>query len=617
MTTLADKAILLGADNRPPMMEKDMYDSWKSIMELYMMNRQHGRMIIEFVENGPLIWPTIEENGVTRPRKYSELSHADAIQADCDVKATDIILQGLPPEERECKLYDEFDKFAYKKEETLLDLYLRFSLLLNDMDIYKVKLEQFQVNTKILNTLPPEWSKFMGDVKLGRQISFATGTIRTYTPRASGSNSRKQTTVIFYNCKGEGHMSKQCTKPKRKRDDTWFKDKVLLVQAQANGQILHEEELAFLADPGIAEGQSTQTVITHNVAYQADDLDAHDSDCDELDTAKVALMVNLYHYGLDVLVEKALELEPKLYNGNVIKRTSAIVIPDFEETLMLAEESRSKMLLKQQDPMVLEKKNSMNSSDPSPSCRPTKVEVPKELPKVSMGFKHIKACFRDEIIPFVKALKDIFNTFDQYLIDELTEVQNVFHKMEQAVEQHRLESKTFKVKMNKVLNENERLLEQVINKDIVNIIMNSNVDNASVNMHECKMCLKLETELLNKKDFIEKETYDKLFRSYTTLEKHCISLEVDTQLNHKIFQRDNSVSNQIAPNFGQYFELNELIAQSQDKNTVIKKLKERIKSLSRNINKDKVKKDIEEIETINIELDHRVSKLIAENEHLK
>ncbi|GKC30401.1 hypothetical protein Tco_1037695, partial [Tanacetum coccineum] len=71
MTTLADKAILSGADNRPPMLEKDMYDSWKSIMELYMMNRQHGRMILESVENGPLIWPTIEENRVTRPRKYS------------------------------------------------------------------------------------------------------------------------------------------------------------------------------------------------------------------------------------------------------------------------------------------------------------------------------------------------------------------------------------------------------------------------------------------------------------------------------------------------------------------------------------------------------------------
>ncbi|GJW98184.1 hypothetical protein Tco_0179992 [Tanacetum coccineum] len=196
MTTLADKAILSGADNRPPMLEKDMYDSWKSRMELYMMNRQHGRMILESVENGPLIWPSIEENGVTRPKKYSELSPTEAIQADCDVKATNIILQGLPPEvyalvsnhkvakelweriqllmqgtsltkqERECKLYDEFDKFAYKKGESLREFYLRFSLLLNDMNIYNMKLEQFQVNTKFLNTLPPEWSKFVTNVKL-------------------------------------------------------------------------------------------------------------------------------------------------------------------------------------------------------------------------------------------------------------------------------------------------------------------------------------------------------------------------------------------------------------------------------------------------------------------
>nr|GEV46476.1 hypothetical protein [Tanacetum cinerariifolium] len=97
MTTLPDKAILSGADNRPPMLEKDMYDFWKSSMELHMMNRQHGRMILKSVENGQLIWPTIKENGVTRPRKYSELTNAEAIQADFDVKETNIIFQGLPP----------------------------------------------------------------------------------------------------------------------------------------------------------------------------------------------------------------------------------------------------------------------------------------------------------------------------------------------------------------------------------------------------------------------------------------------------------------------------------------------------------------------------------------
>nr|GEV72848.1 hypothetical protein [Tanacetum cinerariifolium] len=86
-----------------------------------------------------------------------------------------------------------------------------------------------------------------------RQISFATGITRTYTPGASGSNSRKQKIVICYNDKGNGHMSKQCTKPKSKQGDSSFKDKVLLVQAQANGQILHEEELSFLADLRIVE----------------------------------------------------------------------------------------------------------------------------------------------------------------------------------------------------------------------------------------------------------------------------------------------------------------------------------------------------------------------------
>ncbi|GJV16396.1 hypothetical protein Tco_1361719 [Tanacetum coccineum] len=94
--TLAEYMILSGADNRPPMLDKDLYDSWKSRMELYMQNREHGRMILESVENDLLIWPTVEENGVTRTKKYGELSAAEKIQADYDMKATNIILQGLP-----------------------------------------------------------------------------------------------------------------------------------------------------------------------------------------------------------------------------------------------------------------------------------------------------------------------------------------------------------------------------------------------------------------------------------------------------------------------------------------------------------------------------------------
>ncbi|GKA38572.1 hypothetical protein Tco_0731123 [Tanacetum coccineum] len=299
------------------------------------------------------------------------------------------------------------------------------------------------------------------------------------------------------------------------------------------------------------------------------------SDCDDVPNAQPSFMANISSYGSDALDEVH---DPDNMDNNMINYCVQVK-PSSEQSSVIAVQNSN--LFAQQDALILsmieqlKSQKSVNSSDPTLSSRPTKVEVPKELPKVSMvntslkklkhhlagfdvvvkerttattitegswGFEHTKACFRDEIIPFVKALKNLFNIFDQYLIDELTEVQNFFHQMEQAVKQHRLESKTFEVKTKKVLNENERLLEQVISKDIVNIIVNSSMDNAYVNVHECEKCLKLETELLNKKDFVEKEIYDILFKSYTTLEKHCISLEVDTQLNQEIFQRDNTVS---------------------------------------------------------------------------
>nr|GEX60478.1 hypothetical protein [Tanacetum cinerariifolium] len=154
-----------------------------------------------------------------------------------------------------------------------------------------------------------------------RQNYMSTGSSRPFAS-GSGGTSGKQRVIVCYNSKGEGHMSKQCTKPKRKRDAEWFKDKVLLVQAQANGQVLQKEELDFLANLGMAESSSNQTVITTNAAYQADDLDAYDSDCDELNSAKVTLMANLSHYGSGfgrVTVQQVQGRQGQSYSGTWYK----------------------------------------------------------------------------------------------------------------------------------------------------------------------------------------------------------------------------------------------------------------------------------------------------------
>nr|GEX59883.1 hypothetical protein [Tanacetum cinerariifolium] len=246
---------------------------------------------------------------------------------------------------------------------------------------------------------------------INHMMSFLTAVV-TSRPFTSGSGGApgKQRVIVYYNCKGEGHMSKQCTKPKRKRDAEWFKDKVLLVQAQANGQVLQEGELEFLADPGTAESSSNQT---------------------------------------------AQQLKPKLYAGRIIEKSDDVVIPDTEETLMLAEES-------------------LKTDEPNLSATTTIVEVPKELPKVNM----VNSC--------LKRLKSHIASFDMVV--------------------------------------KERTITTAITEE--------------------------------------------------------------------------------------FFEINELKAQAQAKDTVILQLKEKLHSLKGDVTKRSVKREVEEIETLNVELDHKEKVLV-------
>ncbi|GJQ96580.1 reverse transcriptase domain-containing protein [Tanacetum coccineum] len=341
------------------------------------------------------------EHGIGQSARPTVPSDLNELVAKDLWERVQLLMQGtsLTKQERECKLYDAFDKFAHIKGESLHQYYLRFTQLINDMNIYKMKLEQFQVNTKFLNSLPPEWSKFVTDVKLVRDLhttnfdqlhayleqhelhanevrimrernqdplalidsglavpvfkqgddpidvinkmmSFLGAKVHLLlvlleqglTSGIGRNNSGQQRVMKCFNCQGEGHMARQCPKPKRKRDATWFRDKVLLVEAQGSGKVLNEEELELLADPRVAEGPVTQTVITHNETYQEDDLDAYDSDCDDYSTAKVVLMANLSNYGSNVLSEYLLETQNvAVQDTNPSTQQDVMILSVFEQ----------------------------------------------------------------------------------------------------------------------------------------------------------------------------------------------------------------------------------------------------------------------------------------------
>ncbi|GKD13018.1 hypothetical protein Tco_1197425 [Tanacetum coccineum] len=126
-----------------------------------------------------------------------------------------------------------------------------------------------------------------------------------------------------------------------------------------------------------------------------------------------------------------------------------------------------------------------------------------------------------------------------------------FNQIEAVVDQCSIDKNDFEIQIKQLCIDNDQLLKQIMSQEIVHIAVNY-VDILNVNMScvdECNKCLELETELLKKKDLIEKVVYDKLLKSYSTHKKHCISLELTTQLNQEIFQKDNFRENQNAPAF--------------------------------------------------------------------
>ncbi|GJW66574.1 integrase, catalytic region, zinc finger, CCHC-type containing protein [Tanacetum coccineum] len=301
MTTLAEHIIVPGVENHPPMLEKSMYDSWESRIRIFIKGKKLGRMMLDSIDNGPLVYPTVEENGQTRPMKYFELTKAQQFQDDYDVQATNIILHGLPPDVYALIIHQEVAKDIWDRGETLYEYYWRFSQVINDMHTIGMTMQQVQVNTKFLNALPSEWRKFVTDVKLTKSLyttsydqlyaylsqherhanevritherypdplAFVANSPTLYNPSQSPQHSGGQPRVVnCYNCQGEGHMARQCTQPKRPRNVAWFKEKLMLAEAQEAGQILDEEQLKFLADPRISEAPVAQQTNPDNLAF--------------------------------------------------------------------------------------------------------------------------------------------------------------------------------------------------------------------------------------------------------------------------------------------------------------------------------------------------------------
>ncbi|GJU71693.1 hypothetical protein Tco_1263098 [Tanacetum coccineum] len=661
--TLAEYMILSGADNRPPMLDKDL------------------------------------------TKKYAELSAAEKIQADYDMKATNIILQDLPADIYSLMNHHRVAKDLWAPRKILLDI-IAIYWLINDYE-HSTRMKYWS-NFKLIEVLNQSstdiglitYQSPQAPMQLMTESPFVDlgFAILMFSPRddliaclnkamafltaVASSRGDKGKIILVQHIRAmlivQGEIQQV---DKQELLNATTAKKAMLPEAQEAGQILDEEQLAFLDDPGIPAYQ-VQTIIPHNDAFQTEDLDTYDSYFDDLSTAQAVLMANISNYGSDVISEvpnsetylndmdnqsvhalQDFEQSPVMdFTDNEISSDSNIIPysqylqetqqATVQDTNLQAQQdsmilsvieqiSREKMIDSQMDDMIREKlalKEQIDSLEQNLSKQIKEkeslfktfivfkneskekenkymeneidlekkikeldnivykvVDVPSELPKVSLvnaslkklkfhltqfdsvvkkrttpsaleegewGFEHTKAIFNNEIIPFLKSLKDIFNVFDKDLLNEITEVQTVFDQMEASVQQFSVDKKCLEIAKKEILLENDRLLQKIMSQDVLLTVINSmswNNDSVNIEMQtcdSCEKCLNINVEISK-----SKQAYNDLLKNYSQLEKH---------------------------------------SWLQDKDMTICKLKDTIRSLSKNtkeenVNHDKWKEIVENV----------------------
>ncbi|GJU52133.1 retrovirus-related pol polyprotein from transposon TNT 1-94 [Tanacetum coccineum] len=360
-----------GSDTHPPMLDRTDFESWQQRIHLYCLGKDNGVNILKSIDKGPFKMGKFRETlaegiegalhlGPERDRVFADLTLEEKERFKTDIRAMNILLQGLPKDiytlinyytdakdiwdnvkmllegseltkdERESQLYDEFEQFCQNNGETIHEYYVRGrfvtavklnkGLKQSNYDQLYAYLKQYEAHANENKIMLERFNQHAIDpLALVSNLPYSPNpTKHTFLKPTINSElhlHKDQATVQIskvvvqnvqerqikcYNCNGTWHIARNCTQPKRPHNLEYFKDKMLLMQAQENGVVLEEEQLLFIAggltntfDDDVDEEPVQDLALNEDNIFQADQCDAFNSDVDEAPIAQTMFMANL------------------------------------------------------------------------------------------------------------------------------------------------------------------------------------------------------------------------------------------------------------------------------------------------------------------------------------
>nr|GEV49931.1 integrase, catalytic region, zinc finger, CCHC-type, peptidase aspartic, catalytic [Tanacetum cinerariifolium] len=469
MANLLEDIQCVGSDTRPPMLDRTDFASWKQYIRLYCRGKENAVNILKVIDEGPFQMETFRVTlsegtegalhlGPERPRVYSDLTPEKKDRYNVNIRATNILLQGLPKdiysltnhytnakdiwdnvkmllegseltkEDRESQLYDDFEHLRQNKGETIHDYYVWFAKLINDIWIIKMTMSMMQLNSKFVNNLLPKWDRF------GRE--------------------------------NRGHVN-----------NAWG--------AGAAGYGGAQNRIRY-ANPG------QDLALNADNVFQADDCDAFDSDVDEAPTAQTMFMENLSFaypvydeagpsYNSDILSEPAQNVFVTPQN-NVVDKSLTAELVIYKERVKLYER-RARFELTKREQKIDEQLRILIIV-----CNFKEENLKKELHSVKMqlastinhnnsmveevttlkkDFKQKENKYLEEFLD-MKALKrkEHFEGIQKALTKEMKEMKEIFEELEAEVDQNVMHMKHDEIKRKNILITNDNLIDDCLSKDV-------------------------------------------------------------------------------------------------------------------------------------------------------